>query len=276
MVKARQSGSQMFDGKGTGPTFRAIVFRAQCDDQGVNLAEKDQKCNARKKAYNGLDGCMQNAVVMTTISASRPQDPGPFHFANRTLRALLPHYDAFVKVRTDWNLLLILLISMVSLVAYIGLRVYHLVTGKTKAMEGDNVKVWYSWVAVCAETLTSLIGFYSGMLVWRQYVRFQAVSVEDSKRLHAVRILLCQSACSMPCLIVNCLLADGCWKRATSYVVQDACESCPCQALPCLLPGGALHPFRATLPAAVFTLDFHYLSICEQLVVLRGRRKACD
>jgi hypothetical protein len=185
--------------RGKGPTFRAIVFRAQCDDQGVNLAEKDRKCNARKKAYNGLDGCMQNAVVMTTISASRPQDPGPFHFANRTLRALLPHYDAFVKVRMDWNLLLILFISMVSLVAYIGLRVYHLVTGKTKAMEGDNVKVWYSWVAVCAETLTSMIGFYSGMLVWRQYVRFQAVSVEDSRRLHAVRILLCQSACSMPC-----------------------------------------------------------------------------
>ena len=99
--------------------------------------------NPRSPPHSVRRRAAQNAVIMTTITASKPQDAGPYHAANATMRSVLPHYDADVKVRTDWGLVLIVLVSLASLLVYAAVRLWQLATGRTAeyAEEGPRVKV---------------------------------------------------------------------------------------------------------------------------------------
>lgn len=97
---------------------------------------------------------------MTTITASKPADPGPYHRANATLRSVLPHYDADVTVRTDWGLVAIVSIGFLTLLLYTAVRIWYLVDGRTAEFaEGGRVKVRLCCVcAVCCHARTRASG----------------------------------------------------------------------------------------------------------------------
>ena len=163
-------------------------------------------------------------------TASRLGDPGPYHEANAALREMLPHYRVDIKSRQDWLLVAVLATGYGSLGLYAGLRMAYLITGRTANLPGSNISVPYSWVALAAEMLLALVGFYSRVLTKKQHVLFEAAAPEeDMSKLKAVRCPFA-SACASQQMRVIFTAPDHLAAGSARHV---SCSARACNSLQC-------------------------------------------
>lgn len=121
---------------------------------------------------------------------SQAIEPGPYHKANARLRKQLPHYRARVNIRTRWDHVLMTALTFCTFIAYVGMRVWYLVTGKAEDFRIQNISLKYSWVVLAAEVVLGLLLFYSNQLFWKQELVFTIMDEEEVQQMTQVRIKL--------------------------------------------------------------------------------------
>jgi hypothetical protein len=96
--------------------------------------------------------------------------------ATGMLRGLFSNVQVQIKVQLQWDQIFVWAVSIISLLGYVGVRYWYLLTGKTAALEQEEVSIIYSWMVLGAETLMGVLGFYMNQKFWKQIVKFSTVT----------------------------------------------------------------------------------------------------
>lgn len=95
-----------------------------------------------------------------------------------------------VKVSIDkhWDHFALWLLSLLGVLAYIGVRVWYLISGRTKKLGQDGVSIPYSWMVLLAEAALSTLGVYLHQNFWKQKVEFSELPDTALEHMHRVRL----------------------------------------------------------------------------------------
>jgi hypothetical protein len=121
-------------------------------------------------------------------TVSQAVEPGPYHKANARLRQQMPHYRARVNIKTRWDHILMTFLTLLTFIAYIGMRAWYLITGKAEDFRTQNISLKYSWVVLSAEVVLGLLLLYSNQLFWKQEIVYTMMGEEEVRQITEVRL----------------------------------------------------------------------------------------
>lgn len=95
-----------------------------------------------------------------------------------------------MTVRTHWDHIFVWLIQIVSLVTYVCVRGFYLLTGKSEDLGQQGVNLTYSWLVLIAEIGLGCSGVYLRQNFWKQTCSFKEVPPKELETITKVRELL--------------------------------------------------------------------------------------
>lgn len=122
---------------------------------------------------------------------------GAYHAANSMLRRQLPHYHAKVSVRVHWDHVFMWVLTIVSVIMYVGTRLYYLVSGKSATLSGGDVNIPFSWMTIVADGSLAVLGVYLHQNFWKQTVDFKPLTGPALQKLTKARSAL------LTCVLLN-------------------------------------------------------------------------
>lgn len=91
-----------------------------------------------------------------------------------------------VAVKAHWDHVFVWLLQIISLVVYIGIRGYYLLSGKTAQLGQDGVNIPYSWLVLIAEIGLGCSGVYLRQNFWKQTTDFKEVPPKELEKITKV------------------------------------------------------------------------------------------
>ena len=116
------------------------------------------------------------------------------NFASVLIETCLKVLQVKIRVNVHWDQVFVWIVSICSLLVYLGLRFWNLLSGKTSSLGQDNVSIPYSWMVLAAETLMGTLGFYLHQNFWKQDVHFSSISDRTLNKITQVRCMSVKSA----------------------------------------------------------------------------------
>eukprot|EP00892_Ulva_mutabilis_P001282 jgi/Ulvmu1/11154/UM071_0038.1 len=137
-------------------------------------------------------------------TGSHELEPGPFHRTNAALRRQLPHLTFTVHTPLCWGHIAARTAALLCFWLYAALRLVYLATGRSAAIEGQDVSVAYSWVMLVAEGAAVLAELFDRHhLCWRQELVYSSVAEDDVEDM-ATEALAAGAAQTVHVLIAAC------------------------------------------------------------------------
>jgi hypothetical protein len=93
--------------------------------------------------------------------------------------------QATVKIKFRWDNVFVWLLTLCTVVAYVGVRVYYLGTGKSTKMQ-SGVNIPYSWMALLAEGSLASLCIYLHQNFWKQTVDFTEIPSPAMDKIYKV------------------------------------------------------------------------------------------
>jgi hypothetical protein len=94
--------------------------------------------------------------------------------------------QAKVTVKTHLDHITVWMLSIVSLVIYVSVRGYYLITGKSEALGQEGINIPYSWLVLIAEIGLGCSGVYLRQNFWKQTTTFFEVPRKELDQIGKV------------------------------------------------------------------------------------------
>lgn len=98
-----------------------------------------------------------------------------------------PVVQAKVTVAVHWDQVFFWILQVLSMVLYLGTRLWYLVSGESVRLSNGDISVTYSWMVLVADIGLSFMGLYLQQKFWKQTVEFRPLTDLDILKITKVR-----------------------------------------------------------------------------------------
>ena len=96
--------------------------------------------------------------------------------------------QAKVEVNLHWDHISLWLLTIASVLMYLGTRLYYLISGKSGTLSGGTVNITFSWMTIVADAALAILGIYLHQNFWKQTVQFTPFTDLAIQKMNKVRL----------------------------------------------------------------------------------------
>lgn len=92
-----------------------------------------------------------------------------------------------MTVEVQWDNVILWILQVVSMLVYLGVRLWYLASGKSNRFTNGDISIPYSWMVLFADLGMSAMALYLHQKFWKQDVQYQKLTTLDIENMKKAR-----------------------------------------------------------------------------------------